>query len=123
MSAFGQSRITTERRSRAICLAGICAVVKPINPITRHDVRIWINGEHRTFDIMPALAVIKRHARQFFNDHVFNAPPRKLFQFAVSSLFLATCKTNKTMVYYDISLTCYRKRDVARNGKSEERRK
>lgn len=66
MSAFGHSRITTERRSRAICMAGIRAVVKPINPITRHDVRIWINGEHGTFGIMPALSVIKRYAADDF---------------------------------------------------------
>lgn len=35
------------RRSRPICLAGVRAVVKPINPITRQDVRIWINGGGR----------------------------------------------------------------------------
>lgn len=33
--------------SRPICLAGVRAVVKPINPITRQDVRIWINGGGR----------------------------------------------------------------------------
>lgn len=53
---------TTKRRLRAICLAGVRATVKPINAITRGG-QIGIDGEHRSFRIIPALSVIKRESR------------------------------------------------------------
>jgi len=53
---------TTKRRLRAICLGGVRATVKPINAITRGG-QIGIDGEHRSFRIIPALSVIKRESR------------------------------------------------------------
>lgn len=53
---------TTKRRLRAICLPGVRATVKPINAITRGG-QIGIDGEHRSFRIIPALSVIKRESR------------------------------------------------------------
>lgn len=53
---------TTKHRLRAICLLGVRASVKPINAITRGG-QIGIDGEHRSFRIIPALSVIKRESR------------------------------------------------------------
>lgn len=53
---------TTKRRLRAICLVGVRATVKPIYAIKRGG-QIGIDGEHRSFRIIPVLSVIKRESR------------------------------------------------------------